>query len=150
MTGALMPPQGYDGIQTGIVELLESARLAAARTVNALMTATYWEIGRRIVEYEQAEQDRAGHGQPLMKRLPADLSRRFGRGFGVVNLHQMRLFYLAWPPSAIGEIYQAPSDKSAADPILQTASEESSKRTIVPTPSGEFFELPRLAKANAS
>ena len=147
MTGALMPPQGYDGIQTGIVALLESARLAAARNVNALMTATYWEIGRRIVEYEQAGQDRAGYGQQLMKRLSADLSGRFGRGFGVVNLHQMRLFYLAWPPSAIGEICQAPSDKSAADSILQTVSEESSKRTIVPTPSGEFFELPRLAKA---
>ena len=25
----------------------------SARAVNAIMTATYWEIGRRIVEHEQ-------------------------------------------------------------------------------------------------
>jgi hypothetical protein len=30
----------------------------AARSVNALMTASYWEIGRRIVEFEQGGEDR--------------------------------------------------------------------------------------------
>ena len=43
-------PAGYAGIHGGIVELLDAARQAAARSVNALMTASYWEIGRRIVE----------------------------------------------------------------------------------------------------
>jgi len=33
---------GYIGIQGGIVELLDAARQAAARSVNALMTASYW------------------------------------------------------------------------------------------------------------
>jgi len=46
-------PTGYARIHKGIVELLDSARHAAARSVNALMTASYWEIGRRIVEAEQ-------------------------------------------------------------------------------------------------
>jgi hypothetical protein len=46
------PPEEYGGLMGGIAELLETARRAAARTVNALMTATYWEIGRRIVEFE--------------------------------------------------------------------------------------------------
>ncbi len=45
-------PSGYAGIHGGIVELLNGARRAAARSVNALMTASYWEIGRRIVEAE--------------------------------------------------------------------------------------------------
>ena len=39
-------PAGYAGIHSGIVELLGAARQAAARSVNALMTASYWEIGR--------------------------------------------------------------------------------------------------------
>jgi len=43
----------YRNIQAGIVALLESARTAAARTINAQMTASYWEIGRRIVAGEQ-------------------------------------------------------------------------------------------------
>ncbi|MCH8857643.1 MAG: DUF1016 domain-containing protein, partial [Proteobacteria bacterium] len=43
-------PAGYASIHGGIVDLLDAARQTAARSVNALMTASYWEIGRRIVE----------------------------------------------------------------------------------------------------
>ena len=39
------PSAEYGGLIGGIAELLETARRTAARTVNALMTATYWEIG---------------------------------------------------------------------------------------------------------
>jgi len=38
----------YGEIHNDIVALLQCARNASARSVNALMTATYWEIGRRI------------------------------------------------------------------------------------------------------
>lgn len=34
-------PAGYAGIHRGIVELLDAARQAAARSVNALMTASF-------------------------------------------------------------------------------------------------------------
>jgi hypothetical protein len=34
----------YNHIRAGIVELLKTARSPAARNVNAVMTATYWEI----------------------------------------------------------------------------------------------------------
>ena len=102
-------PASYHDIQMGIVALLEAARASAVRSVNALMTATYWEIGRRIVESEQGGEDRAEYGEPLIPRLAADLTQRFGRGFGVVNLSQMRRFYLAWPAE---NILQTPSEKS--------------------------------------
>jgi hypothetical protein len=42
----------YGEIRNDIVALLQAARNASARSVNTLMTATYWEIGRRIVESE--------------------------------------------------------------------------------------------------
>lgn len=103
-------PVNYHDIQAGIVALLESARASAVRSVNALMTATYWEIGRRIVESEQGGEERAGYGEALIPRLAEDLTQRFGRGFGVVNLSQMRRFYLAWPTE---RILQTPSKKSA-------------------------------------
>ncbi|MBW1706328.1 MAG: hypothetical protein JRJ86_14350 [Deltaproteobacteria bacterium] len=38
-----------------MVSLIKEARRVSARTVNAIMTATYWEIARRIVESEQEE-----------------------------------------------------------------------------------------------
>lgn len=90
-------PAGYAGIHSGIVELLDAARHAAARSVNALMTASYWEIGRRIVEAEQQGKRRAGYGEQLIERLASDLTQRFGRGFSRQNLQQMRSFFLTWP-----------------------------------------------------
>jgi len=50
------------------------------------MTATYWLVGRRIVEQEQLGAARAGYGQQLLKRLATDLSARYGRGFSERNL----------------------------------------------------------------
>ncbi|WP_241130628.1 PDDEXK nuclease domain-containing protein [Achromobacter xylosoxidans] len=96
-------PAGYAGIHGGIVELLDAARQAAARSVNALMTASYWEIGRRIVEAEQKGRRRAGYGEQLMARLSADLTARFGRGFSPDNLENMRRFFFAYPLEAISE-----------------------------------------------
>lgn len=93
----------YDGIRSDIVALLESARHAAARSVNALMTASYWEIGRRIVEFEQGGENRATYGQALLPKLSTDLTHQFGRGFGVDNLELMRLFYQTYPPATISE-----------------------------------------------
>ncbi len=93
----------YASLHGDIVALLDTARRTAARSVNALMTATYWEIGRRIVELEQGGQERAARGQQLLQRLSTDLGQRFGRGFSVDNLEQMRLFYLAYPPQKISE-----------------------------------------------
>ena len=43
----------YTGLVGGITEVLEIARRTSARAVNAVMTATYWEVGRRIVEFEK-------------------------------------------------------------------------------------------------
>ena len=103
-------PAEYAGIHDGIVELLHGARQAAARNINALMTATYWEIGRRIVAAEQLGKRRAGYGDVLIKRLASDLTAKFGRGFGWRNLFQMRAFYLAWPATL-----QTPSASPAAD-----------------------------------
>lgn len=113
----------YDGLLSSVSELLEQARRSSARVVNAVMTATYWEVGRRIVEFEQAGEKRAEYGTALLKTLSVDLTSRFGRGFSERNLEQMRLFYTVWP------ISQTPSAESA---IVQTVS------AISATPSRKF------------
>jgi hypothetical protein len=41
-------------VLTEVVRLPEDSRRASARAVNVVMTATYWEVGRRIVEGEQS------------------------------------------------------------------------------------------------
>jgi hypothetical protein len=74
------------------------------------MTATYWEIGRRIAEFEQRGEQRAEYGEQLIEELARDLTRQFGRGFGRANLWQMRAFYRTWPNQ---NILQTPSGESA-------------------------------------
>jgi predicted nuclease of restriction endonuclease-like (RecB) superfamily len=98
---SLKPAVEYGGLIGGIAELLETARRNAARAVNALMTATYWEIGRRIVEFEQRGKKRAEYGEELLQRLAQDLTARFGRGFSYPNVNKFRQFYLAFPAPGI-------------------------------------------------
>jgi hypothetical protein len=40
----------------------QGARRQSARSVNAILTASYWEIGRRIVEFAQQGEKRAEYG----------------------------------------------------------------------------------------
>ena len=122
MSNPTLPTPEYSAIQAEIVLLLDAARRCAARSVNAVMTATYWEIGRRIVDFEQGGQDRAAYGEALIERLSGDLSLRFGRGFSPQNLWQMRAFHQAWPEAA----------------ILQTLSGESADLTAL----AKTFPLP--------
>jgi len=94
-------PRDYRQFLADIQQLLRQARRAAARSVNAVMTATYWEIGRRIVVYEQKGEKRADYGEELLLKLSSDLTGNLGRGFSKRNLEQMRLFYLFWPLKGI-------------------------------------------------
>jgi predicted nuclease of restriction endonuclease-like (RecB) superfamily len=124
-----MPPakpasaSNYEGLVADLSRLLEDARRVSARAVNTVMTATYWEFGRRIVEFEQGGEKRAGYGEELIKRLADDLGRRFGRGFSYPNLSKFRQFYLAYPDKAI--LSTASRESPAA--ILSTLSIESSE-----------------------
>lgn len=81
------------------------------------MTATYWEIGRRIVALEQRGESRAEYGKQIIERLAKDLSDRFGRGFQKTNLFQMRAFYLAYP-----DLEQSFSPETLSPEIFQTLS----------------------------
>ena len=71
----------YQALVGGIASVIDDARRAATRSVNAAMTAAYWLIGRHIVEFEQGGRDRGEYGRGVIERLAADLTRQFGRGF---------------------------------------------------------------------
>jgi len=130
-------PTGYARIRKGIIELLDAARHAVARNVNALMTASYWEVGRRIVEAEQQGRRRAGYGEQLIERLSADLTAQFGRGFGVNNLENMRRFFLAYPRYPIS---QTLSGKSESMLPAEKSGTVSRKFTLAEL--AEIFPLP--------
>ncbi len=103
LRASLSPRHTYSGLVSDISGLLEQARRTAARAVNSVLTATYWEVGRRIVEFEQYGNRKAEYGEKLIERLAGDLTAQHGRGFSKRNVEQMRAFYLGW------EIAQTPS-----------------------------------------
>ena len=130
-------PKQYDRLLTDISGLLEQARRTAARSVNAVLTSVYWQIGRRIAEHEQGGKARAEYGKELLMRLSEDLIAMHGRGFSGRNLRQMRAFYLGW------EIWQTPSAKFETRVICSSLSSELSPAGP-PTPSGQsiFLQTP--------
>jgi predicted nuclease of restriction endonuclease-like (RecB) superfamily len=116
-------PPDYDALLDRVAALVDEARRVSARTVNALMTATYWSIGRHIVEFEQAGKSRAKYGEEVVGQLAADLTTRFGRGFTRSNLFNMRAFYLANV-----EIVQTVSGQLRLPNKIQTVSGKSPSR----------------------
>ena len=102
---------GYDNLLGGISGLIATARQTAVRAVNAVMTATYWDIGRQIIEFEQGGKSRAAYGARLLEQLSVDLTVRHGRGYSVDNLERFRLLYVHFP---LPEISATALRKSAA------------------------------------
>jgi hypothetical protein len=76
----------YESVLGDISNVIDAAKRSAARSVNCIMTAAYWLIGWRIVEYEQGGKERAQYGEELLARLSVDLADGFGRWFSRRNL----------------------------------------------------------------
>ena len=120
----------YPALVADISGLLVQARRMAVRAVNSVLTTTYWEIGRRIVEFEQKGKVTSEYGEKLLERLSADLTARHGRGFSRTNVAQMRAFYVAWG------IVQTPSGQFETRAKCSALSGEAAG-AIVPTPAGD-------------
>jgi predicted nuclease of restriction endonuclease-like (RecB) superfamily len=150
MTDPITVPENYDNIRTGIVELLKAARSAAARNVNSIMTATYWEIGRRIVEQELHGESRADYGEQLMELLAKDLTKLFGRGFGQINLWRMRTFYRAWSEGQILSTLSKESCKLLSSKNIQpTCSSISDISSSFPLPWSAYVRLLAVKRPEA-
>ncbi len=78
-----------------------AGRSRSQQAVNEILVATYWQIGRYIVEFEQNGQVRAKYGKGLLTNLARDLALLHGKGFSRSNVIRMRQFYLAYPKGAM-------------------------------------------------
>ena len=83
--------EDYPRLLAEVKERVRSAQYEALKAVNKELVGLYWDIGRIIVERQEAE----GWGKAVVKRLSADLRQEFPgvSGFSVQNLWYMRQFY---------------------------------------------------------
>ena len=100
-----------------IRDLIVRARAMAVKSINTIQVATYFEIGRRIVEEEQQGATRAEYGKQILPELSSVLTAEFGGGFSERNLRNMRKFYLEYKSRA-AQIRQTASAKSGEPPSL--------------------------------
>lgn len=99
LSNSLIVNSEYQDLLHHVGETLENGRAKAVAAVNSAAVATYWEIGRDIVEFEQAGSVKAEYGTELLKRLSRDLTDAYGKGFSHSNLVYMRKLYLTYPKS---------------------------------------------------
>ena len=95
-----------------VAELLELARKQVVTTVNLTMVHTYFEIGKMIIDEEQQGEIQASYGKGILKDLSNRLKERFGKGFSVENLQNMRRFYSVYSK------YEKPSTTFETKDIL--------------------------------
>ena len=120
----------YQTVFGDVSKIIDAARESAVRSVNAAMTAAYWLIGRRIVEFEQSGEERAEYGAALIERLAEDLTGRFDRGFSRQNVQNMRLFYLSYPIEKIRQTLSGKLPPPLRRQIRQTPSGNSQAVSI--------------------
>ncbi len=87
----------YKDLVDRISSLLSLGRQKAFQKVNTKLVETYWQIGKQIVDFEQAGQERAEYGSEMLNLLSKDLKGKFGKGFSKSNLYVMRQLYLKFP-----------------------------------------------------
>lgn len=121
--------------------LVESARRAAAVSVNSLQVLTNFEIGRLIVEHEQQGRNRAAYGKETLKHLANSLTAEFGRGFSEDNLSNMRKFYLLWQDranliaqTASAQLPAAGIRRAVSSRLMPISEKPSRKLAVLPNP----------------
>jgi predicted nuclease of restriction endonuclease-like (RecB) superfamily len=125
-------PNLYNRIQ----EIIEAARVGAARSVNTAQVASNWLIGREIVEEEQEGRVKAEYGARLLAELSNRLKREYGDGYSVDNLELFRRFYREYPALISGTA----SRKSRTRPISDTVCRKLTPNTKGCVPAGQSWK----------
>ena len=102
-----------------VAQLIEQGRQFICRTADLTMCATYFEVGRMIIEEEQGGKARAEYGAKLLPELARFLAERFERGFSESTLKNARKFYQIYSPS-IRQTLFAESGENAETPKFQS------------------------------
>ena len=65
----------YQDVTTDIKEIISSGRDVVYNAANKAIVLTYWYVGKRIVDQEQARKEKAKYGQALIEALADELTK---------------------------------------------------------------------------
>ena len=79
-----------------ISSIITNARNNVSKQVNSELLNAYWNIGRVIVENE-LKNNRGEYGKKQLLAISKNLTNKFGKGFSLSNLYNMKMFYTKYP-----------------------------------------------------
>ncbi len=120
---------GPSGLFDRVVVILEQARSHVVRSVNHYMVLAYWQIGREIIQEQQEGKTRADYGKRIIDGLSESLTVRYGRGFSIANLKNMRQFYLCYKERSPEIGYPTGSQLAASEQDQKSAQAISSSKS---------------------
>lgn len=89
--------QSYGALLKDARQIIETSRQQAYNSINVWLILRNWHLGRRIAEEELHGEKRAEYGAKVIKRLSADLTNFYGKGFDASNLYKFTQFYRYFP-----------------------------------------------------
>ncbi|MEG0794285.1 MAG: DUF1016 N-terminal domain-containing protein [Bacilli bacterium] len=82
-----------DNLFSEIEIIISKNKTKMVYQINNTLVNTYFNIGEVIVENEQNGNIRAEYGKEILLKLSKKLKNRFGTGYSLSGLYNMRLFY---------------------------------------------------------
>ncbi|MBK7031616.1 MAG: DUF1016 family protein [Bacteroidales bacterium] len=83
--------KSYDLLVNDLIFLIEENRRKLAATANAVLTITYWQVGKRINK-DFLDNKRAEYGKQIVVSVARHLTSRYGKSFEEKNLRRMMQF----------------------------------------------------------
>lgn len=71
---SITPQASLEALVADIANEIEVARGKVRQVINSAMVQSYWQVGRLIVEHEQAGESRAAHGKQQLQALSLRLT----------------------------------------------------------------------------
>ena len=75
----------YQSVITDIKNIINTGQQEAYGAASKAMVMTYWNVGKRIVEQEQAGKEHAQYGKKLLAALSDELTKEYGNGYSERN-----------------------------------------------------------------
>ena len=150
----------YQSVITDIKNIINAGQQEAYGAASKAMVITYWNVGKRIVEQEQAGKEHAEYGKKLLAALSDELTKEYGNGYSERNLRYFRKFYQYFPDEKIWNacvpnlnwtqfrsLLRVPDETARLWYMTEAANEGWSSRTLDRNISTQYYD--RLLKSPA-
>lgn len=102
----------FQPLLKNIKAIISESQNQVVRSINSAMILAYFQIGRMILEDEQAGTQRAAYAKETILCLSKELTSEFGKGYSTDNLERCRKFYTTYQHRISASVMRKSSSRS--------------------------------------